>query len=219
MIEVVALARALADAREHRVAAMRLGDVVDQLHDDHGLADAGAAEQANLAALGVRREQIDDLDAGDQDLGLGRLVNIRRCRRMDRAPLGGLDRPRVVNRLAHHVHDAAQGRVAHGHGDRLAGIDDLLSAHQAFGRVHGDGAYGVLAEMLGDLEHEAVAVIVGLERVQDLRKILAELHVDHGAHDLAHLTLGALIGGHLLLLLPGLGHDGGFLCHACGSFE
>ena len=53
MVEVVALAGALADAGEHREAAMRLGDVVDQLHDDHGLADAGAAEQADLAALGI----------------------------------------------------------------------------------------------------------------------------------------------------------------------
>src|SRR5678810_344981 len=38
VIEVVALAGALADAREHRHAAVRLGDVVDQLHDRHGLA-------------------------------------------------------------------------------------------------------------------------------------------------------------------------------------
>ena len=68
VIEVVALAGALADAGEHRIAAMRLGDVVDQLHDQHGLADAGAAEQADLAALGIRREQVHDLDAGDQDL-------------------------------------------------------------------------------------------------------------------------------------------------------
>ena len=57
--EVVALARALADAGEHRVAAVLLRDVVDQLQDDDGLADAGAAEQADLAALRVRRDQVD----------------------------------------------------------------------------------------------------------------------------------------------------------------
>ena len=56
---------------------MRLGDVVDELHDQHGLADAGAAEEADLAALGVGREQIDDLDAGDEDLRLGRLLGVR----------------------------------------------------------------------------------------------------------------------------------------------
>ena len=52
--EVVALARALAHAAERRQAAVLLGEVVDQLLDDHGLAHAGAAEQADLAALGVR---------------------------------------------------------------------------------------------------------------------------------------------------------------------
>jgi hypothetical protein len=70
VIEVVALAGALADAGEHRIAAVRLGDVVDQLHDQHGLADAGAAEQADLAALGVGREQVDDLDAGVSRISL-----------------------------------------------------------------------------------------------------------------------------------------------------
>jgi hypothetical protein len=74
VVEVVALAGALADAGEDRVARVHLGDVVDQLLDQHRLADAGAAEEADLAALGVGREQVDDLDAGDEDLGLGRLL-------------------------------------------------------------------------------------------------------------------------------------------------
>ena len=43
--EVVALARSFADAAEHRHAAVLERDVVNQLHDDDGLADAGAAEQ------------------------------------------------------------------------------------------------------------------------------------------------------------------------------
>ena len=49
-IEIVAFARALADAGEHRDAAVLFGDVVDQFHDGDGLADAGAAEQSDLAA-------------------------------------------------------------------------------------------------------------------------------------------------------------------------
>src|SRR3546814_13665748 len=73
VIEIVALTRALTDAGEHRGAAVALGDIVDQFLDQHGLADAGAAEQADLAALGVGREQIDDLDAGDEDRAVGRL--------------------------------------------------------------------------------------------------------------------------------------------------
>jgi hypothetical protein len=69
-IEVIAFARTLADAREHGIAAMRLGDIVDQLLDNDGLADAGAAEQPDLAAAGIGRKQVNDLDAGNEDLSL-----------------------------------------------------------------------------------------------------------------------------------------------------
>src|ERR687894_737532 len=51
-----------------KYSAVLLGQVVDQLLDDHRLADAGAAEQPHLAALGVGREQVDDLDAGLEHL-------------------------------------------------------------------------------------------------------------------------------------------------------
>src|SRR5918999_800726 len=66
--EVVALARALAHAAERGQALVLLRDVPDELLDEHGLADAGAAEQADLAALGVWGEQVYDLDAGLEDL-------------------------------------------------------------------------------------------------------------------------------------------------------
>jgi hypothetical protein len=66
--QVVALARALAHAREAAHPAVRLRHVVDELHDQHRLAHAGAAEQADLAALAVRSQQVHDLDAGLEDL-------------------------------------------------------------------------------------------------------------------------------------------------------
>ncbi len=65
VIEIVALAGPLADAGEYADSAVALGDVVDQLLDQHGLTDAGAAEQADLSALRVGREEVDDLDPGD----------------------------------------------------------------------------------------------------------------------------------------------------------
>ena len=87
MIQIVALAGTLTHASEHRGAAMALGDVVDQFLNQHGLAHAGAAEQADLAALGVRRDQIDHLDAGDQNCGFGRLVDEGRCLGVDGSEL------------------------------------------------------------------------------------------------------------------------------------
>ena len=134
VIEVVALARALADAGEHRVAAVRLGDVVDELHDQHGLADAGAAEQADLAALGVGSQQVDDLDAGDEDLRFRRLIGEGRRRRVNRPPVARLDGTRLVHRLADDVDDAPQRLVADRHGDGSAGVAHLLAAHEALGR-------------------------------------------------------------------------------------
>ena len=53
---------------------MLLGDVPDQLLDDDRLADAGAAEDPDLAALLERADQVDDLEAGLEDLDLGRLL-------------------------------------------------------------------------------------------------------------------------------------------------
>ena len=62
------------------------------------------------------------------------------------------------------------------------------AADEAFGRVHRDGADGRLAEVLGDLEDEALAVVVGLERVQDLGQVALELDVDDRADDLGDLA-------------------------------
>ena len=155
----------------------------------HGLADAGAAEQADLAALGVGREQVDDLDAGDEDLAPRSTGRYRPARRLwIGAPLLVRDRAGLVDRLADDVHDAAERAVADRHRDRLAGVGDLLAAHQAFGGVHRDGAHGRFAEMLGDFEHQAVALVLGLQRVQDRRQVALELHVDDGADDLGDLS-------------------------------
>ena len=164
---------------------MALGDVVDQLLDQHGLADAGAAEQADLAALGIRREQVDHLDAGDQDRGLGRLVDEERRLGMDRGGVGVADRAALVDRLADHVHDPAERHRADRHADLRAGVGHLLAAGQALGGVHGDGAHGRFAEMLGDLEDEAVAAVRRLERRQDRRQLAVEGDVDDGADHLA----------------------------------
>ncbi len=67
VIEVIAFARALADTGEDRITAMRLRDVVDELLNEHRLADADAAKEADLAAARVRSQQVDDLDAGDAE--------------------------------------------------------------------------------------------------------------------------------------------------------
>src|SRR5690606_11866 len=76
VVEVVPFTGTLAHAGEHGQTAVRLGDVVDQFHHVHGLADTGTTEQAHLAALGERADQVDHLDAGFQPLIAAGLVGV-----------------------------------------------------------------------------------------------------------------------------------------------
>ena len=94
---------------------MLLRDVVDQLEDDDRLAHAGAAEQADLAALRVGGDQVDDLDPGLEDLDRGRLVDERFGGGGGSGRSSRLDRAALVDRLADHVHDAAERRGPTGH--------------------------------------------------------------------------------------------------------
>jgi peptide chain release factor 1 len=169
---------------------VHLGDVVDELLDEHRLAHPGAAEEADLAALGVGREQVHDLDARHQDLGFGGLLGEGRGSRVDRARLGAHDGALLVDRLADHVEDAAQRARTHGDRDRLPGVAHQGAADEAVRRVHGDGAHRRLAEVLRNLEHEAAAVVGGFQGVQDLGQVALELHVHDGADDLGDSPLG-----------------------------
>ena len=60
--------------------------------------------------------------------------------------------------------------------------------------VHGDRAHGVLAQVLRDLKHQAFALVLGFQRVQNLGQVIVELNVDDGTDDLGHFA-----GSHLPL--------------------
>ena len=160
-VEVVALAGALADAGEHREAAVLLGDVVDELQDEHGLADAGAAEQADLAAAAVRGEQVDDLDAGLEHLdactdwstnvGAGRWIGMRFL---------ALTGPRSSTGSPTTFRMRPSTSRPTGIGIGAPVFVDRHAAHEAVGRVHRDAADGVLAEVLRDLDDQVVRLVV-----------------------------------------------------------
>ena len=85
-----------------------------------------------------------------------------------------------------------------------AGIPDRLAADKAFGNVHRDAAHRIFAKMLRDFEDQAVAAIVGFERVEDFRQIAVEFHIDDGADDLrdvARARVGCGVG-HALSSCP-----------------
>ena len=172
---------------------MLQGDVVDELLDDDGLADPRAPEQADLAALEERLDEVDDLDARLEHLELGALLVERGREAVDGIFLVGDDRPQLVDRLADDVHDPAERAFAHGHFDRSAEALRLHAPGQALGRVHGNTANPVLADMLFDFDDDAK----GLGHVEALARdpeggvdlgegAPLELDVDDGSDDLDH---------------------------------
>ena len=109
---------------------------------------------------------------------------------MDRERLFGFDRSRLVNGLADHIHDAAEGLRPNGHADHVAGVGDVLAAGESLGGVHRNTADRVLAEVGGDLQHEVVLAVADAgvgqaERGQQLRQFAGrELYVHHRSHHL-----------------------------------
>ena len=157
-VEVVALAGALADAGEHREAAVLGGDVADQLLDEHRLADAGAAEQADLAAAHVGREQVDDLDAGLEQLGRGLLLLERRRGAVDRVA-SSRSRPAALPSMVSPSRLKMRPRHCSPTGTVIGppGVHGLHAAHQAVGRGHGDAAHDVVADVQRHLDGQVDA--------------------------------------------------------------
>ena len=107
--QVVPLAGALPNAGEHRHTTVLFGLAADHLLDDHRLAHAGTAEHADLAALHVGLEQVDDLDTGLEHDLLGLELGEGRRLAVDRPVVARVHVGRVrVERLAQHVVDVAE---------------------------------------------------------------------------------------------------------------
>ena len=107
MVQVVTLTSTLTDTGENRVTTVGLGNVVDQFLNQHSLADTGTAEKTNLATTSVRGEEVDDLDAGFEHFGLGRLLDKLWGVGVDGRELDTLDLTALVDGLANDVHDTA----------------------------------------------------------------------------------------------------------------
>ncbi len=197
--EVGALAGALPHPGEDRHPAVVGGHPVDHLLDEHRLADAGTAEQPDLPALHVRLEEVDDLDAGlEHDRprlegveGGGRSVDLPVV--LDLADRVG------VERLAEDVEDVAEHRVAHRHPEPPSEIAHLGAAGEAVGRPQADTAHPAVADLLGGLGGDDLALAfehdVDFDRAVDLGQgVGRELHVDDRPGD-GHHPAGGQRGG------------------------
>merc|ERR1719309_321507 len=129
-----------AHSSEHGVTTMGLGDVVNQFHDEYGLAHTGTTEQTDLSSLGVGGEEVNNLDTSHKNLLLdAHLVELGRLG-VNGLPLVGGDRTSLVNWVSHDVDDPAQGLGADRDHDGGAGVVEHLPADKTLGTVHGNGS-------------------------------------------------------------------------------
>ena len=186
------------DTGEDGETTVTLGDVVNELHDDDGLADTSTTEETDLTTLAVGENEINDLDTGGEDGVLGGLVGELGGDGVD-GELGLLaDGATLVDGLTEDVEDAAEGFAADGDGDLTTGGDDLGLELEEIGGLHGNAAAGVGVQVLNDLEGEGftTAEVVGdVEGGEDGRDTFVEVDIDDGTDDLGDVTDAALVGG------------------------
>jgi hypothetical protein len=165
-----------------------LGDPVDHLLDDDGLADSGTPEHPDLPTLDVGLQEVDDLDARLEHLGLRLELFERGGLAVDGPAFDALGQLGTVYRLTEDVVDVPQRLGADRHGDRGAGVRNDCATHQTVGRLHADGSNGVVSDVGGDLGGDGVGLTlegsVDGQREVDLGEPLRwELDVDDRAGD------------------------------------
>src|SRR5262249_6097502 len=108
MPQVVAFASSLTDTSKTGIAAVLLGDVIDELLNKHRFTDTGAAEKADLSTATVGCEKVDNFDAGLKHFDFDRLIDkLGRCP-VNRQKFFGIDRAALVNWITDHVQDPAE---------------------------------------------------------------------------------------------------------------
>ena len=187
--EVVALTGTLPHTGEHRGATEVVGDTVDHLLDEHGLAHTGTTEQADLATLDVGSEQVEHLDAGLQHLGLRLQIIEVRSGAVDRPTLGDLQGRRVgVEHVTGDVPDVPLGDGADRNRDRCTGVAHLGTTTQTIGRLERDRTGDVLTDVELDLQGDGLGLAhdlgLDMQGVEDLGHLAdGELDVDDWADD------------------------------------
>src|SRR5271156_3907957 len=188
--QVVAFAGAFAYARENRDAAVFHCDVVDQFLNQHGLANARAAEQADLSTFQVRLGEVHDLDAGLEHFERRGLVLKQRSRAVNGVALFVFHGAEIIDRIAEDVEHAAENAAADRDGYRLAEIERFHAADQTFSGFHRDATHAAFAEVLSDFgdDVERLGIIETFagdaHRIVNERKVsLFELDINNWADD------------------------------------
>ena len=185
------------DTSEDGETTVTLGDVVNEFHDNDGLADTSTTEETDLTTLAVGENEINDLDTGGENGVLGGLVSELGGDGVD-GELGLLaDGATLVDGFTEDVEDAAEGFATDGDGNLTTSGDDLGLELEEIGGLHGNAATGVGVQVLDDFEGEGftTAEVIGdVEGGEDGGNTFVEVDVDDGTDDLGDVTDATLVG-------------------------
>ena len=176
---------------------MTFGNVVDKLHDQHGLTYTSTTKQTDLSTLHVRLEQVDDLNTGRKNFLVSRELFELRSLTMDRVSTLHFKLLHAVDRLTDYIQHSAFDLLACRHNNRTACWDSLQATLQTVGVIHSYATYGVLTDMLLDLNNKVTAVwTLYLQSLINLRKHLfrifalgLEINIDNRADDLGDASV------------------------------
>ena len=133
VVQIVTLTSTLSDTSEDRVTTVCLGNVVDQLLNEHSLSDTSSSEKTNLSSTSVWGEQVDDLDTGNQDLSSGGLIGERGSVGVNRELLGVLDGTTLVNWVTSDVHDTTESSWTDWYHDWVTSIGSSVTTDETLG--------------------------------------------------------------------------------------
>ena len=137
---------------------MSVRNVMDKLHNKHRLTHTGTAKQTNLTALAVWLEQVDYLDAGEQDFRRDSQIGKRRSRLVNCTTFFIGNRRQVVDWFTHYIEQTTLHLVACRHRNRLTHIHHLHTALQTVGTFHSHGAHGIFTNVLFNFKNQLRAI-------------------------------------------------------------
>jgi hypothetical protein len=154
MIQVVTFTCTFTNTGEHRETIVSFGNIIDKLHDQHGLTDTCTTEQTDLTTLAVRFKEVNHLNTGIQNLCADRKIIERRCRLMDRTEIIAVKSRETVNCITDNVKKTTLHLRTGGNSDRTFKIIHSDTSLQAISTFHSHTTHRILSDMLLNLEDQ-----------------------------------------------------------------
>ena len=146
--------------RKYGVTAVFRCNVVNQFHNKDRLTYTGTAEEADFTALGIRSDEVNDLNPCFQNFHLRRQVVKFRCRTVNRPIIIGLYRfIHLINRFAEDVENTPQHALSYRNTNGGTRIFSSHTANQTVRRAHSNATYYIVAQMLHDFGNEIYGLV------------------------------------------------------------